>query len=255
MSATVISAVWLGTPVLPVDIVGMLMIMTMMVLVTQRGESTNQPVDAYEGSVDDLPPFEGRASLLGYYRTRPAVHDDFVRFQEILADGHETLAALGVDEKKSKTYPSERRVMRAIDWKTAYVVTLSDKNDEMKDADERIIGVFALNPDGDEAYAHAMNASWLSESPEPPDKTTYAALHWVTVAAEARRRGVGMFILGEADRLARAAGKTSVRCDTYQTNNAMRALLVAFGFTPCGEIILFDRLGRARRRATFERMW
>lgn len=255
VSATVISAVWLGTPVLPIDIVGMLMIMAMMVLVTQRGEPAKQPVDAYEGSTDDLPPFEGRASLLGYYRARPAVHDDFVRFQEILADGHEALAASGVDEKGFKTYPSERRVMRAIDWKTAYVVTLLGKNESATATNERIIGVFALDPNGDEAYAHSMGSSWISDSPEPPERTTYAALHWVTVAAGVRRRGVGMFILGEADRLARAAGKTSVRCDTYEANGAMRALLMAFGFTPCGEITLFDRLGRARRRASFERMW
>ncbi|MEG0665345.1 EamA family transporter [Gordonibacter sp.] len=256
VSATVISAVWLGTPVLPVDILGMIMIMVMMVLVTQRGEASKQPADAYEGSTDDLPPFEGRASLLGYYRARPAMHDDFVRFQEILADGHEALAAAGVDEKGSKTYPSERRVMRAIDRKTAYVVTLAGRDDgAAQDADERIIGVFALDPNGDEVYAHAMGASWLSTSPEPPEHTTYAALHWVTVAAEARRRGVGMFILGEADRLAKAAEKVSVRCDAYEGNDAMRALLVSFGFTPCGGITLFDRFGRARRRTAFERMW
>ena len=113
VSATVISAVWLGTPVTPVDVAGIAMIVVMVLLVTQREEAPAKGEGGLDGSPDDLPPFEGRASLLGYYRSRPAVHDDFVRFQEVLEDGHEALAALGIEEKGSKKYPSERRVMRA----------------------------------------------------------------------------------------------------------------------------------------------
>ena len=112
VSATVISAVWLGTPVTPVDVAGIAMIVVMVLLVTQREEAPAKGEGGLDGSPDDLPPFEGRASLLGYYRSRPATHDDFVRFQEVLEDGHEALAALGIEEKGSKKYPSERRVMR-----------------------------------------------------------------------------------------------------------------------------------------------
>ena len=81
------------------------------------------------------------------------------------------------------------------------------------------------------------------------------ALHWVCVASEARRRGVGMFILGEAERLAKAAGKRSLRCDVYEGNGPMRALLMEYGFSSCGTIALRDRLGRERRRDAFERLW
>lgn len=254
VSATVISAAWLGTPVLPADLIGMGMILAMMVLVTQRGGPPNQKDDPFEGSPDDLPPFEGRASLLGYYRTRKAVHDDFVRFQEVLDDGRAATLSLGIDEKGAKTYPSERRVRRAIDWGTAYVVTILEKT-PVGEA-EHIIGVFAVDPKGDAVYARSSGARWLTGSPVPPEgRATYAALHWVTVAHEARRRGVGMFILGEAERIAKAEGKASMRCDTYERNEPMRRLLTEFGFSSCGTISLHDRLGREKRRAVFERVW
>lgn len=254
VSATVISAVWLGTPVLPPDLMGMGMILAMMVLVTQRGEPAQHKGDRFEGSSDDLPPFEGRASLLGYYHARKAVHDDFVRFQEILEDGRATIASLGIDEKGSKTYPSERRVRRAIDWGTAYVVTILEKTPAGEV--EHIIGVFAVDPKGDAAYEKSVGAHWLTACSAPSEGAAgYAALHWVTVAREARRRGVGMFILGEAERLAKAAGKASIRCDAYERNEPMRRLLADFGFSSCGTISLHDRLGREKRRAVFERVW
>ena len=256
VSATVISAVWLGTPVTPVDVAGIAMIVVMVLLVTQREEAPAKGEGGLDGSPDDLPPFEGRASLLSYYRSRPATHDDFVRFQEVLEDGHEALAALGIEEKGSKKYPSERRVMRAIDWGTAHVVTVPERTGDEEAGGERIIGVFAVDPRGDEAYGRSSGADWLTESAEPPaGEAPYAALHWVCVASEARRRGVGMFILGEAERLAKAAGKRSRRCDVYEGNEPMRALLMEYGFSSCGTAVLRDRLGRERRRAAFERLW
>ena len=179
-----------------------------------------------------------------------------MRFQEVLEDGHEALAALGIEEKGSKKYPSERRVMRAIDWGTAHVVTVPERTGDEEAGGERIIGVFAVDPRGDEAYGRSSGADWLTESAEPPaGEAPYAALHWVCVASEARRRGVGMFILGEAERLAKAAGKRSLRCDVYEGNEPMRALLMEYGFSSCGTAVLRDRLGRERRRAAFERLW
>ena len=255
VSATVISAVWLGTPVTPVDVAGIAMIVVMVLLVTQREEAPAKGEGGLDGSPDDLPPFEGRASLLSYYRSRPATHDDFVRFQEVLEDGHEALAALGIEEKGSKKYPSERRVMRAIDWGTAHVVTVPERTGDEEAGGERIIGVFAVDPRGDEAYGRSSGADWLTESAEPPaGEAPYAALHWVCVASEARRRGVGMFILDKADRIAREGGRASIRADVYPENAPMRRLLEKHGYERCGEIVVKDVLGREKRRAAYERL-
>lgn len=257
VSATVISAVWLGTPVGPVDLVGIGMIIVMMFLVTQRGDEPARGAAAYDGAVGDLPPFQGRATELGYYRARQAVRADFERAKELLEDGHRAMAALGIKEGIKK-YPSARRLMRSIDAGLTYVVTSTPAREgaegEGASPEERIIGMFALDPDGDPAYAHATGARWVTE-PSEPGASTYAALHWVTVAEDARRRGVGGYILGTAERIAKDAGKKSICADIYEQNEPMRSLLLNYGYEFCGNVEIRSTLGRTKHRSVFERVW
>ena len=255
VSATVISAVWLDTSVGVVDIVGCAMIIAMVFLVTEREEGSGGAA-AYEGAAYDLPPFQGRATELGYYKARRATRDDFERAKALLEDGHRAMAALGIKEGLKK-YPSARRLMRSIDEGKTYVVVSSSSDAEGAGApaDEgRVIGMFALNPQGDPAYAHMTGAKWATE-PSSPDDPAYAALHWVTVAADARRRGVGGYILGTAERIAKDAGKISICCDIYEDNVPMRELLLSYGYEFCGNVEIHSRLGRVKRRAVFERVW
>lgn len=148
VSATAISAVWLGTPVVPVDLAGVALIIGMMFLVAQRDDRPAQGAAAYDGAVDNLPPFQGRATELGYYRARRAVRGDFGRMKEVLEDGRRAVRALGIKEGR-KRYPSARRLMRAIDDGCAYVVVAQRTADgegaaSAQDAagSERVIGVF-----------------------------------------------------------------------------------------------------------------
>ena len=83
VSATVISAVWLGTPVGVVDVVGCAMIIGMVFLVTEREEGSGGAA-SYDGAAYDLPPFQGRATELGYYKARRATRDDFERAKALL---------------------------------------------------------------------------------------------------------------------------------------------------------------------------
>lgn len=242
VSATFISAVWLHTPVAPVDIVGVIMIIVMVVLVTNRDEETeNEGEDLFDGSLDDVPLFEGRASLLGYYRTRNAVHDDYARIMQILDEGHRALKEIGIVEGLKK-YPSARRVMRSIENRTCYVV--ADETD--------IIGMFAVDLHGDPHYKLALEGQWLVHG--NGGDAVYAALHWVNVAPEARRCGVGLFILGEAERIAREAGKESICADIYPANEPMRTMLLKHGYLECGSIRIKDYLEREKQRAVFEKV-
>ncbi|OUO90766.1 GNAT family N-acetyltransferase [Gordonibacter sp. An230] len=259
VSAAVISAVWLGTPVAPVDLVGIALIIGMMFLVAQRDGLPAKGAVAYDGSADDLPLFQGRASELGYYRARRAVRSDFARMKAVLEEGHRAVRALGIEEGR-KRYPSARRLMRAIEAGCAYVVVADRPADGKEPADarfasgsERIIGVFALDPKGDPAYARACGARWTE--PTEGDAAAYASLHWVTVAEEARRRGVGGFILGTAERIAREEGLSGIRADVYRDNAPVRALLEGGGYRCCGDIELRPGFGRVRRRAAYERTW
>lgn len=254
VSATVISAVWLGTPVGVVDVVGCAMIIGMVFLVTEREEGSGGAA-SYDGAAYDLPPFQGRATELGYYKARRATRDDFERAKALLEGGHRAMASLGIREGLKK-YPSARRLMRSIDAGKTYVVVASssDSRADGSSADEgRIIGMFALNPQGDPAYAHMTGAKWATE-PSSPDNPAYSALHWVTVASDARRRGVGGYILGTAERIAKGDGKVSICCDIYEDNVPMRELLLSYGYQFCGNVEIRSRFGRVKHRAVFERV-
>lgn len=266
VSAIVISAVWLHTPVSVFDIAGAALILTMVVLTTQKDEGAAH--DRFSGSLRDVPLFQGSASRLGYYESRRATAEDFNAFSSLLETGHAAMADLGISEQGDKKYPSERRVMRAIDHGDAYVVTMDAEAVKAAAADgdaslidavafdaqgRRIIGVFSLDMDGDAAYARAEGASWTDFSDmRAGGRSEYAALHWVTVDPLARRSGVGMFILGEAERMAKAAGKACIRADVYEANAPARHLLERYGFHSCATIVLKNSLGRKRRRAAYE---
>ena len=257
VSATVISAVWLGTQVTLVDIVGCALIIIMVFLVTQRED------DDADAPTEELPLFEGRASVLGYYTTRKAQAGDYAVVKGLIDGGHVALAELGIEEG-SKKYPSARRIRRAIERGAVYLVILSKETagrDEEISAGEhddapRAIGVFAVDSLGDKQYARSHGADWLTESADPPKgESTYAALHWVNVAADARRCGVGSYILGAAESIAKKAGKKSVRADIYCENAPMRSLLLEYGFSSCGDIIIYDSLDREKHRSIFEYAW
>ena len=229
------------------------MIIGMVFLVTEREEGSGGAA-SYDGAAYDLPPFQGRATELGYYKARRATRDDFERAKALLEDGHRAMASLGIREGLKK-YPSARRLMRSIDAGKTYVVVASssDSRADGSSADEgRIIGMFALNPQGDPAYAHMTGAKWATE-PSSPDNPAYSALHWVTVAADARRRGVGGYILGTAERIAKGDGKVSC-CDIYEDNVPMRELLLSYGYQFCGNVEIRSRFGRVKHRAVFERV-
>lgn len=266
VSAIVISAVWLHTPIGVFDIAGAALILTMVVLTTQKEEP--QEHDRFSGSLRDVPLFQGSASRLGYYEARRATSEDFNAFSSVLETGHRAMADLGISEQGDKKYPSERRIMRAIDRGDAYVVTM-DADAAKADAGaedasvidsvavdahgRRIIGVFSIDMNGDAAYAHSEGAVWTDFSDMRIEgRSEYAALHWVTVVPEARRSGVGMFILGEAERMAKEAGKACVRADVYEQNAPIRRLFERYGFHSCGSIVLKNSLGRKRRRAAYE---
>lgn len=266
VSAIVISALWLKTEVTVFDLAGTVLILTMVVLTTQKEDASEH--DRFAGSLHDVPLFQGSASALGYYEARPASPEDFNAFCMILNQGHEYLAELGIPEQTDKKYPSERRIMRAIDHGSAYVVTMDadaakaavDVSDAgiidavaLDARGKRVIGVFALDMDGDPSYRNASGATWGDFSDMgKTGQSEYAALHWVTVAPEVRGCGVGMFILGEAERLAKAEDKACVRADTYEENAPMRGLFERYGFHSCGTIALKNSMGRTRNRAAYE---
>lgn len=246
VSAMIISALWLGTEVSIWDAAGCFCILIMIFLVTER-EQPGKATSSIEGpqvetAFDDPPLFAGRASVLGYYTSRPAERRDFQRARALLDFGHETFAALGIDEGRKK-YPSARRLMHSIGNSTTHVV---------EDARGHMIAVFAVSFSPEKNYAGAIDGAWLTDGLSQPQ--SYAELHWVSVAPEAKRRGVGMFILETADHIARAGNRISVRADVYEQNIPIQKLLEKHGYIRCGSISIGDVFGRKKMRIVYERL-
>lgn len=267
VSATIISAVWLGTTVTPMDVLGCAMIVVMVFLVTEReGEGgadhaaeggKGTPSSRYDGARGNVPVFQGRASELGYYAARVATREDVPLLQQLLADGRRTMAKLGVKEG-TKRYPSSRRLLRAVDAGSVYVVVSNpawlgvDEGDTVPEpkGESRIIGMFDVDVEGDAAYEEGRGLTWITEG-----DGNYGALHWVNVEPSARRCGVGAYILGTAQRIARDAGCHNLCCDVYEANAPMRDLLVREGWTVAGTIALRDWHGHESHRLIYEKLY
>lgn len=260
VSATIISAVWLGTTVSVMDIIGCAMIVAMVFLVTEREDGAGREATPYDGARGPMSLFQGRTSELGYYAARQATRDDVPRLKELLADGRHAMAALGVKEG-TKRYPSSRRLLRAVDAGSVYVVVsnpawLGVEAREPEEAptepkgESRVIGMFDVDVEGDAAYEEGRGLTWITEG-----DGNYGALHWVNVEPSARRCGVGAYILGTAQRIARDAGCHNLCCDVYEANAPMRDLLVREGWTVAGTIALRDWHGHESHRLIYEKLY
>lgn len=256
VSATVISALWLKTAVQPSDIIGCALILIMVVLVADRKGQKVDLSSSYDGATGSLPLFEGCASTLGYYQARRAVRTDLDDLRILLAHGHKSMEHLGIKEGMKK-YPSLRRLVRALDAKIVYVVVADDpKSEKGSQTGQRCIGMFALDPHGDPLYDTIKGIQWLEKTPSSSKgSTTRAALHWVSVAPDARRCGVGRYILGSAERIARTGGCSSICADIYPSNTPMKTLLESAHYSFCGVVTLYNRHGRNKQRAIYERAW
>lgn len=251
VSAMLLAVYWLHTSVSCWDVAGCVCILCMIVAVSDfkvnfKRTGEKKAAVAMAGLEApalpaDPPLFAGRATQLGLYRSRPAVKDDFDRIKALLNQGHQAYIKLGIDEGKYKRYPSARRLTHSIKNGTTHVV---------ENMDSQLIAVFAVSFSPDKNYLTPMRGSWLT--PSNADPQAYAELQWVTVDEPFRRRGVGSFMVDRACRIARDAGRMSLRADIYPENEPMRWLLEKHRFTFCGTFSMKDTFGRKKPRSAYE---
>lgn len=248
VSAMVLAVVWLHEPASAWDIAGCVCILLMIVLVSElkpKEKDASEPAEVagveVPAYVQDPPVFAGRASVLGFYKSRPATMDDFKRVQSLLDEAHETYAALGIDEGKYKKYPSARRLAHSVKNGTTHVV---------ENAWGQLIAVYAVSFAPDKNYARGIQGAWHTDTAANPQP--YAELHWVAVDRPVRRRGVGSFILDRAAHIAREGGRASIRADIYPENEPMRWLLEKRGYKFCGTLMVRDTFGREKPRSAYE---
>lgn len=329
VSAMVLATVWLGSPITVPDMIGGLLIVAMVFLVSGSSDSENDST-AYSGVRDDLPLFQGRASLVGSYQSRLATRDgaDRKALNMLLEQGRQTMSSLGIKEG-TKKYPSPRRLVRAINEEAVYVITrpvseserqsvrdrnaanseavaavvkdqgssagivfetsnepqgvVSDASGEQRvgvkpckgvlgrfqpaKSAEEVIGMFCLDTEADPAYEQAIDVTWPSSIEKnvqtaevlirenyAADASRYAVLRWVQVTPRMRHCGIGSYILGRAETLARSDGKVGIRCDVFALNTPMRQLLTKHGYMECGRIEMHSRFGATKDRVVYEKL-
>ena len=174
---------------------------------------------------------------------RPTAPAEIDRVMEILADGRDALAALGIDQWQ-QGYPHREAIEADVEWGESYVA----------EVDGQLLATCMVSVRGDRNY-DAIDGAWLTGSTS--EEPRYAAIHRVAVAVDAKGRGLAKFLMASAEQLARQHDCESVRVDTHPGNAPMRSLALSCGFTECG-IILVHEAGNVPnatpQRVAFEKL-
>ncbi len=153
-------------------------------------------------------------------KTTAAELDEIV---PILEEARRTIAALGINQWQDG-YPNRASIEEDIARDRSYVLVREGK----------VIGTFALIPDGEPLYDVIENGHWTTGD----DSRNYNAVHRVAIAVASRGSGASTNMIEFVREVTRAAGKASVRIDTHEGNRVMRRMLEKHGFVHCGTIYL-----------------
>lgn len=178
---------------------------------------------------------------------RPATEQDFDAVMKIIENGRAALAELGIDQWQGGS-PNEAMIREDIALGRSMVAVERDA-----DGTEHLMGTLAFVC-GDADYDRILAGAWLTDSANKPEDgaVTYAALHRVAVAANARRRGVASFMIAASCSLAAKRGLASVRADTHAGNIPMQTTFERAGMTRCCEIDLSTELEPTKHRIGYE---
>lgn len=153
----------------------------------------------------------------------------------ITNDAKKQLANLGLDQWQ-KGYPS-REV-----WESDAELGCT----QLAVEDGKIMGIFAFQTTPDASY-YEINGKWLTDG-------TYASMHRVCVADDAKGKGVAGQMFSHGFEMAKNAGLPSMRIDTHPGNIPMQRALMKAGFVACGEIYLVGGCEDGDLRIAFEKI-
>lgn len=175
-------------------------------------------------------------------RTRPT---DIDTIMSIIAQARASLAALGIDQWQGG-YPHRGIIEADLSRGESYAVVENDENSP-------IIATVMVSFRGEPDYDVIDHGAWLTDGTS--DCPCYGTIHRVAVDAACTGRGVASFLLAQAEEVARAGGRQSVRIDTHPGNEPMHRLLAKCGFTRCGTIyIAHVEEGSIPERIAYEKL-
>ncbi len=150
------------------------------------------------------------------YIAEPAVMGDLKAIMQIFAQAREFMSGLG-NPQWQDGFPGESFIADKISRGIMYKIMCGGS----------LAAVFSVL-DYDEDY-DVIDGKWLTDG-------NYFVLHTVAVARAFRGKGCARFIFAEAEAMAAARGKISVRMDTHEQNVPMRTLVDCLGYTFCGKL-------------------
>jgi ribosomal protein S18 acetylase RimI-like enzyme len=176
---------------------------------------------------------------------RPARAADFDELVRITSAARVYLAEQGSDQWGGG-WPTPARIRE--DVRCGYALLAADE------ASGAVLGTVSFVGAGEPDYARLTSGFWLTSSPNSWDdgEVTYAVLHRLAVAPEARRRGVALFLLRSCLELARERGFASVRVDTHHKNLPMQSAFEKAGFARCCELVISSPYEPTKERVGFE---
>ena len=152
---------------------------------------------------------------------RQAKIEDLEAIWPLFLYAKETMRQRGTQQWQGG-YPFKETIEQDIVRHYAYVV---------EEAGE-VIAYVAISRDGEPTY-QKIEGAWLNQDP-------YIVGHRMVVGKKGRGRGLGSFMIREAEKIAIIHGIRSVRVDTNFDNQVMKHIFEKEGYTYCGIIQVRD---------------
>ncbi|EGD34087.1 MULTISPECIES: GNAT family N-acetyltransferase [unclassified Capnocytophaga] len=119
-------------------------------------------------------------------------------------------------------YPFRETITEDITQGHAYVV----------EEENEIIAYVAISLEGEPTYQNIVGA-WLNTAP-------YTVIHRMAVSEKGKNKGLGSYIMQQAEKISTNAKIHSIRVDTNYDNYVMKHILEKQGYTYCGIIQVRD---------------
>ena len=165
---------------------------------------------------------------------RNATPADADRIMEIIDAAKIALRELGTDQWQYG-YPNMTSTLADIEAGISRVLV---------DDDGRVVATAAVYIGHEPTYEKIYDGKWLT------DNEVYGIIHRIAVDAACKNKGAASRFMAYCEELSRAAGVTSMRCDTHFGNAIMQHTLEKNGYVRCG----MNYIENGHQRASYEKL-
>lgn len=183
----------------------------------EKKSKLETPIETEFVKVEENEIQEIEVPIIEIERFRKTTEEDIEKVMEILERAKKQIARFGIDQWQDG-YPTEEDIKRDIKEGNSYV--LVDEGE--------IVGTTAFSFEEEEAYKNLVAGQWITNNER------YGVIHRIAVDSEKGKKGYAKELLQNMEEIAKSQNVFSIRTDTHEGNNGMKAYLYKNGFTYCG---------------------